>query len=148
MGLIPVLHERKDLFTPVSDGSRGSSGRTLGSALGVIQVSLTCALLVGSGLLVRSLWNMQAVDLGFTSQQALIASINPARHRYPTIDQRMRFHNDLLERIREIPQVSAAGAISSLPLGNSWNMAKYVGDPTGRARRGAESAAGPDVRAE
>jgi putative ABC transport system permease protein len=72
-----------------------------------IQIALTVAMLAGSALLLRTLWNLVAVPLGYESERVVIMNValNPAL--YPT-GSRLPFFERLLERIREIPGTAAA----------------------------------------
>ena len=86
-------------------------------ALVVVQIGLAIVLLVGAGLMARSLMAVQGLDLGFDPHGVLTFGVNPRgdRDRFPTPDAMRVFSRDLVERLRAIPGVDAAG-IGSVPL--------------------------------
>src|SRR5262249_46463783 len=99
----------------------GGVGRGVRSAVVVVEVALAIVLLIGAGLLIRSLWILQSVPPGFNPQNALTAQIAlpPARYREP--EQRARFFQQLSEQTRALPGAQAVGAIDILPLGGGWS---------------------------
>lgn len=121
LGLIPAFRPEADLGSGLRDGGwrttagrRRLSGRNL---LVTVQVALAVILLVGSGLLFRTFQELRSVDPGFETRQALTFEIGLAGEAYGTREEMIRFHRDLLERLRAVPGVIAAGAVGScLPL--------------------------------
>jgi predicted permease len=87
----------------------------LRGALLVAQVALALVLLVGAGLLVRSLINLNAVDYGFTQDGLLALSLDIPAARYPDVGAQSRFYERLLERVRPLPGVAAASTTSGAP---------------------------------
>lgn len=92
------------------------------SALVVAQVALSVVLLAASGLLVRSLANLQAVDPGFDARDLLTARIWVPSARYPEAGDRTRFYTALLDEVRALPGVSSAALGSHVPIVNSGNI--------------------------
>ncbi len=95
-------------------GSRllgGRSGRRLHQGLVVAEIALAVMLLCGSGLLIQSFLRVQSADRGFDTQNVLLLQIDlPSTYNSP---ERVRsFFTDAMERIRALPDVAAAGAIS------------------------------------
>ena len=95
-------------------GSRllgGRSGRRLHQGLVVAEIALAVMLLCGSGLLIQSFLRVQSADRGFDTQNVLLLQIDlPNTYNNP---ERVRsFFSDALARIRALPDVVAAGAIS------------------------------------
>ncbi len=80
------------------------------------EVALSIILLVGSGLMVRSLGKLLQVELGFVPDRALSFSVGLVDEKYPTIAERRAFHRALIERLSGLPGVEAAGAVSLRPL--------------------------------
>ncbi len=80
------------------------------------EVALSIILLVGSGLMVRSLGKLLQIHLGFVPDQALTFSVGLAEEKYPTIAERRAFYRALIERLSGLPAVEAAGAVSLRPL--------------------------------
>jgi predicted permease len=87
------------------------------------QVALTVMLLVGSGLLVRSVGRLFAVDKGLNAHRVTIMEIALSNKRYESDPEAVAFFREALERIREIPAVVDAGGTSSLPLGTGFEVA-------------------------
>ena len=80
-------------------------------------------LLVGAGLMSRSLWSLLQVPLGFRSDQVLTARVTLPRARYPDVARVSAFQRELLDRLRNTPGVQSAGAAAYLPLSgddNGW----------------------------
>jgi predicted permease len=87
-------------------------------ALVTAQIALTVALLGGSGLLLRSLWNVASVPLGFDADRVITLSAGLSATRYPTAEHRAAFFAELLERAVGTPgAVSAAVTNAPPPLG-------------------------------
>jgi predicted permease len=87
----------------------------------VCQVSLAFVLLIGSGLLTLSFARLLAVDPGFQAQNVQTARLSLPRSRYKEDAQVRNFLGGLLENLRAIPGVTAAGATDSLPFGGNIN---------------------------
>ena len=104
---------------------RGTVGQRLQNGLAVTQLALTFALLVGAGLMARSLWHLQSIDPGFNPKRALIVRVNPSAAGYPDPRARLSYYDRLMERIRGFPRVDAVGAVSFLPF-EGWNTSEYM----------------------
>jgi predicted permease len=108
------------------DGARtGTSRRTerLRGILVIAQVAASVALLVCTGLLLRALWRVQAIDVGFKTDGVLTMRLNLPAAEYSTNTKRMVFYQRVLEDIDKLPNVRATGFISFLPLtqrGGAW----------------------------
>lgn len=89
------------------------SGRTTGSmsrlskGLLVVQVAISALLLVGAGLFIRTLYNLQSVDLGFNQDNLLIFSVQPERNGYKD-EQLLRFYQQLFDRFDHLPGLRSA----------------------------------------
>jgi len=101
-------------------GSRGgttdSRGLRMRHALVIAQVAMAAMLLVVCGLMVRTAQNLTRVDIGFRPDNVLTFRVALPEVGYPAAADVMHFHNAMLERIRHLPGVVAAGATSDLPL--------------------------------
>ena len=120
VGLLPALELGRGQFRgALDDGSRGmTTGKSAGHvrrALVMSEVALCTALLVGAVLLIRSFANVMSVDRGFDVERVLSLDLTLSPERYQG-SQRVAFYRDLLEDVRALPGVAAAGAISVLPL--------------------------------
>ena len=117
--------------------SGGSTGVTRGqhrlrAAFVVTQVALALTLLVVSGLLLQMLGGLLNTDLGFSPERILTAEVDLSPGRYDGRDVVVNFYGPLLEKIRAIPGVQAAGMIQLLPIQSyGWNSDIHVaGTPT------------------
>ncbi|MGH9789525.1 MAG: ABC transporter permease [Candidatus Acidiferrales bacterium] len=127
-GLVPALQvSRADLNEVLKEDSRGMVGsrHRLRAALVVSEIALALMLLIGAGLMLRSLFHLQAVPLGFQPENLLVMRINLPQTRYPDGGQRVAFYNTVLERMRTVPGVREAAAVSGLPF-ESWNWAQEL----------------------
>jgi putative ABC transport system permease protein len=100
-------------------GGRGDLGRPrqrLRGALVVAQVAVTLVLLAGAGLLARSLAGMLAVDPGYATRGVLAVQLGLPSGDYAEAPRVLAFYRDLLPRLRGLPGVLHAGAVSNLPL--------------------------------
>jgi putative ABC transport system permease protein len=119
-GLVPALvATRFDLHDSLKEGGKSVGGSTgshrLRSVFVVAQVALALVLLVGAGLLVKSLNRLQAVDTGFNPTNLLAVRVNVLPRKYDTDDKRINFFKRAVEQMRAIPGVEAAGAIDTPP---------------------------------
>jgi len=120
-GLIPSLRfARTDVNEALKQGqSRGSSDSTGGKTrnlLVVSEVALSLVLLIGAGLMVRTLWELRSVRPGFDASNVLTMSVSISGDRFSTPSGQINFFQEVLERTRALPGVDSAGVIDSLPL--------------------------------
>jgi putative ABC transport system permease protein len=118
-GLAPAFKAgRVDMQESLKDGGRSVvGGRSLiRSTLVVAEVALSMMLLVGAGLLIRSFARLAAVNPGFDAPHVLSMQVSVGG-RFKTDTQLLGFNTQLLERVRELPGVEAAGITHFLPLG-------------------------------
>ena len=119
-GLAPALHSvRGQLHDRLKDAVKGASGgshqSSFRSGLVISQVALSIVLLVGAGLMMRTLFALEHVDLGFTPDHVLSARIPLPQGRYDTAEQKRIFFRSVLQRIEALPGVVSATATSTLP---------------------------------
>jgi predicted permease len=122
-GLAPALQARgAALANALKDATRGStesSRRTwVRNALVVSEIAFACVLLVGAGLLIRSLIRVLDVDMGFDPARAATIRVDPDS-RYATREQRLAYVDEVLRRVKEISGVQSAGITDALPLGRN-----------------------------
>ena len=132
-GLVPALQAtRLDLHSTLKESGRGVSGRgRLRHALVVTELALALVLLVGSGLLLQSLYRMQASPPGFEVEGAMTFRVSLPEQRYPDAASRTRFFDDFLPRLRALPGVQHAAEVSILPMSgsNQSSSVQVVGQP-------------------
>ena len=100
-------------FATVASGTGG--GRRLREVMVVVQIALAIVLLVGAGLMVRSFERLSEVDPGFRQEGVVSVAVKLPGSRYGRAEWRP-FFEQLVERVRELPGVDAAGAVSDLPM--------------------------------
>jgi predicted permease len=114
IGISPAFSFRR--MGPVH-GTRTTSGVRPWTRFALVstQIGLTFTLVGSSTLLLRSLWNLQRVSMGFESSRVITASVtlNPGKYRAP--EQQLAFFDQLLERARRMPGMLAAALSDSLP---------------------------------
>jgi putative ABC transport system permease protein len=119
-------------FAPAFEGSRGSvqealkdGARQIGGSLRhrrirqafvVGEIALAVVLLIGAGLLIRSFGTLRGVNPGFDARHVLTARVTVPTRRYTDDAKRVAFFASLTAKLREIPGVHSAGAVSYLPL--------------------------------
>jgi putative ABC transport system permease protein len=127
-GLLPSLQAaRRELQSSLKDGGRGSSesavhGRLRGSLI-VAEVAVALVLMTGAGLLIESFAHLMRVDPGFTAKGVMTFPLSLPPNRYAQPAQQAEFYRLLLEKVKAIPQVQAAGVTNYLPLSGA---ARYV----------------------
>lgn len=91
-------------------------GWNLSRLLVTSEVALSIVLIVGSGLIVRSLGQLLQIELGFVPGRALSFSVDLAQEKYPSMVESRAFYRALIERLAALPGVEAAGAVYLRPL--------------------------------
>ncbi|HKE83078.1 MAG TPA: ADOP family duplicated permease [Vicinamibacterales bacterium] len=104
-------------------------------ALVTTQIALTLALLGGSALLLRSLWNVVAIPLGFEASRVVTVSVGLSATRYPTPAHRSAYFDELLARAAATPGTVAA-ALSNAPAPLGATMADASSEIEGRSLNG------------
>jgi predicted permease len=122
VGLVPAfLAPRLELNQVLKSGALGVMGggkRWIRPALVVTQTALALVLILGSGLLLRSLASVLSIDPGFRPEGVLSARLSLAGSRYDSPTQRSAFVDALLAQMRGIPGVETAATTNSIPLSN------------------------------
>jgi predicted permease len=125
-GLAPALQvSRPDVVPELKETAMtgGLRGRRLSGMLVVAQLALTTTLLIGAGLLVRTLQRLAAIDLGFASESVLALSLDLRSQGYSESKGR-QFYRQLTERVAALPGVEAASLASVMPLG--WGSPEHA----------------------
>ncbi|HZF13341.1 MAG TPA: ABC transporter permease [Thermoanaerobaculia bacterium] len=127
-GLAPALAaSRVDPLDGLREGAgRGGVGsghrqRRLRSALVVAELALALMLLVGAGLMLRTLWNLQGTNPGFVTEDVLTLHLSAPARRYAGRELGAALYRPVLERARALPGVREAGWVDALPLQN-WGI--------------------------
>jgi len=124
-GLLPAWQSsRADLNSVLKEGGRGGAGASgrhrLRSLLVVSELALALLLLIGAGLLMKSLVRLRQVHPGFNAESVLTAKIALPEAQYRDAAQRTRFYQQVRERLASSPGIESIGLTSSLPLSNEY----------------------------
>ena len=130
-GLVPAFQlSRIDLNEALNEGGRTVAPRKhLRSVLVIAEVALAMVLLVGGGLMIRSFWRLAHVNLGYDPTGVLTAKIDPSGDKYEGLDRVSTFYQELLRRVRTIPNVREAGLINSLNASFSFSIDEHPALP-------------------
>ena len=120
-GLLPALRASGlNLTDALREGSQqatvGGGRQRLRGALVVAEVALAVILVVGAGLMVRTLSALGRIDLGFAPDHVLTLRLSVPTARYDTPERVVSFYRDLMMRVRVLPGVESAGVVRVLPL--------------------------------
>jgi putative ABC transport system permease protein len=119
-GLVPALEATRFNL----QGSLKEGGKNIGGSVGgqrvrslfvVTQVALALVLLVGAGLLLKSLNRLRSVDTGFNPSNLLAVHLNLLPNKYESDEKRVAFFKRAVEQMKALPGVEAAGAINTPP---------------------------------
>ena len=136
--LAPMLRlARSDVRAGMAEGERGSSGNTwqrLGFKLVVLELATAMVLLVGAGLLGKSLYRLLNVDLGFRPDRLATLQVAVPGTRYPAHEQIVALGKQITERIAALPGVESVGLASLIPVSFNGNTdwIRFVGRPVQR----------------
>jgi putative ABC transport system permease protein len=143
-GLLPALQaSRVDLHTTLKAGGRSSAGAgrdATRKTLLVVEVSLALVLLVGAGLLVRSMARALGVELGFNPDNLLTMRVDLPEKAYDDA-RRQVFHDECLTRVSALPGIRSAAITYALPIdGSQMNRGFSAVSKTGAQRGGTSYA--------
>ena len=128
--LAPALRAaRVSLVDAFKEGSAqtsiGRQRQRLRGAFVIAELALAVMLLAGAGLMLRSLWNLRHIDLGFNPDRVLTMRLALPAAQYDTPEKVNLFYRDLVTRVRALPGVERAGLLRLLPLATpigDWGM--------------------------
>jgi putative ABC transport system permease protein len=133
-GLAPALQSsRLDLNEVLKEGGRttaGGSGHRLRGALVMTEIALAVVLLVGAGLMMRSLLRLLQSNVGFNPERLLTMTVVLPAAKYTEVNRQIEFFDQLKQRVQSLPGVKGAGSVNILPLqaGNTTRF-NIEGDP-------------------
>ena len=140
-GFAPIMHTRiAGLAAALKEG--GARGATSSArhhvrrGLVVAEVALAVMLVIGAGLLLRTVYNLSSVDAGFDRSRLVTFAMSVPTVNYPQAPQRAQLYQRLLGRLRELPGVQGATAMSGLPPerqvnANDTDIENYTAPPEG-----------------
>ena len=147
-GVMPAIRGTRAALAPLlRHGSAGAGDTRVMArrAIVISELAIALMLLVGAGLLMRSLSSLRAVDPGFDARNVLVMSITPDAARYRTGAQAAEYYRRVLDELRKVPSVISAAAVSLLPMsdvGSDFDRPFWLDG----ARPAGESAPEADVR--
>lgn len=95
-------------------------------ALVAAEVALAFALLIGAGLMIRSIIRLYQIDAGFDPNHVLTAQLSLPSARYPKVEQRMAFYQQVVARLKALPGVASAAGNSAISLSGMGNIADVL----------------------
>ena len=104
-----------------------AAGRVGGMRGGLIalEVALSLVLLVGAGLMMKSLIRLLDVDVGFRTEHLLTMQVSLSEAKYPTPEKQAAYFDHVLERLDVLPSVLSVGAVTDLPLTRNWTKNSF-----------------------
>jgi putative ABC transport system permease protein len=125
-GLAPAMQtSRTNLQSTLKEGGRtgaaDASGRVVRRVLVVGEVALALTLLVGAGLLIKSVARLQRVSPGFDPANVLTFNVALPRVKYASDTARVQFFDRALAQIARVPGVVSVGGTSGMPFSGSWS---------------------------
>ena len=134
-----------------SGGARGQN--RLRGGLVVVEIAMSLTLLVGCGLLLRTIYALRQVPLGFRTDHIIVTNLQVPGYKFEGHNMGENLYGPLLERIRHLPGVQAAGLMSEVPLGTTFQLLLTLkGDPGSTQGRPAKdivarlNAASPELQ--
>ena len=118
-GLFPAIRAgRRTTFDALREGVRAGGGakQRIRAVLVTVEVTMSVVLLITSGLLIRAVWRVQAIDPGFRPENVLALHVPLPRPKYDKPLQRVQFYDRVLARVRTLPGVESAAFTSGLPM--------------------------------
>jgi putative ABC transport system permease protein len=140
-GITPALHSgRTDVQSELKEGSRTSSAGTAHSrvrdALAIGEAALALVLLVGAGLMMKSLYRLLQVDPGFRTNQVLTMTLSLRPDQYSKDAAVRNFWEQLLQRVRELPGVESAAVATNTPMTDSHDRSDVTIEGMAQPRPG------------
>ena len=140
-GLAPLMHTRvKGLAAALKEGgAKGATGAArhhVRRGLVMAEVALAVMLVIGAGLMIRTVYNLSVVDAGFERSRLVTFQMSLAAANYPQPAARAQLYQRLMEKLRAIPGVQGASAMSGLPPNrplnaNDTDIDNYTSPPEG-----------------
>ena len=136
--LVPALQAASaGMNEALRDGGRAGKGgrqRRLRGALVAAEVALALVLLAGAGLTLKSFWRLRAVEPGFRPEGVLTLRMLLPFSTHPQPAQRAAFFREVLEHMRAVPGVAAAGAVSRIPMAPGNNSGTMTSEASALAQ--------------
>src|SRR5246127_3214793 len=152
VGLLPAWSLSQLTLAPALQGEGGRTGtggphrHRIQTGLVTAQVALTSVLLVAAGLLARSFYVTQTMELGFKPDHLFVGAISLTSVKYESDDAKtVAFWDEVLTKIRQIPGVTDAGINENPPLnGERWDISPFTVDGQPKPEPGREPVLTPE----
>jgi hypothetical protein len=107
---------------------------TAPAALGLVaaEIAMSLTLLVACGLLLRTIYALRHVPLGFRTDRVMVASMSIPAYKYKDEDMMKELYQPLLERVQHLHGVESATLLTEVPLGKTFNIMLTFGDADGK----------------
>jgi predicted permease len=133
-GLAPAIQSsRPDLNEVLKEGGRTTAGgarHRLRSVLVTTEIAMAVVLLVGAGLMMKSLLKLLQSNIGFNPENVLTMTVTLPALKYTDAGKQVSFYDQLNDRVQSLPGVNGAGTVNVLPLQGGNTTRFYVdGDP-------------------
>ncbi len=131
-GSLPAVRSTKNPEFRVARSQRGAGANehTINKGIVVGKIALALVLAYGAGLLVKSFARLTNVEAGFTAENVMTIRVAPSEQKFSDTEVRRALYSQILERVRGLPGVEAAGAIHFLPIADGGPGINYLIDPT------------------
>jgi putative ABC transport system permease protein len=144
--LVPSLHAARDIGPALHDSSRGATGgrtrQRIRASLTVAEVSLSVALLIGAGLLLRSLATLQRVDAGFDVDAVMTGRVMLASAtEFDSLDKRKDFWHRVTAEVAMLPGITRVSAGSGIPFAEGGTPNTEIAVPGAAVTRGVQFSA-------
>ncbi|MBT9329621.1 ABC transporter permease [Paracidobacterium acidisoli] len=121
-----LLAARAPIEPALKQGGRQSgAGRGMSRLRGLLvvaEIAMSLTLLAGCGLLLRTLYTLRHVPLGFRTDHILVADLSIPSWRFTGMNMTTSLYQPLLDQVQQMPGVQAAGLMTEVPLGNTFNV--------------------------
>lgn len=147
-GIVPGLFSmRGDLVSPLRGGSATIAGpATRGRRLLVVgQVALAVTVLAAAGLLIRSVLNLQAIDLGLAAERLVVVDLHLPSAAYAERDRRAQFFDQVFTQLEAVPGISAVTPVNVAPFTDrGWDVPRV----TAEGQNNEQAASNPSLNLE
>ncbi len=154
----PAIAAAKTAIEPAlrQGSSQSGAGRTqfrMRALLVVAEIAMSLTLLVGCGLLLRTIYALKHVPLGFRTDHVIVANMSVPAYKFAGRDMPAELYQPLLERVQHLPGVQSAALMTEVPLGKTFQMiftfsteGKSAADVRRREMRSQFRAVGPEMQ--
>ncbi len=130
------LAARSPIEPALRQGGLGSgvsrSQHRLRNGLVIAEIAMSLALLAGCGLLLRTIYALRQVPLGFRTDHIVVANLEIPTYRFAKINAATEIYAPLLDRVQHMPGIDAAGLMTQVPLGHTFVLSLMISRDSGK----------------